>query len=386
MKRAAPVDIPAMTTADCERYFRRRGLPSLVDEHSLRRDVYGRSAPFLLLVLLFELIGTVRLEWNTWQNTLAFVAGFVAVCLAYAGLNVLRQRPWYALPQSVDVPELTFFVLVPSALALVGGTWVDALATAVGNLVLLGIIRLVVGYGLLASLWSGLARLRDELGTSLRRLIRLLPLVLIFSMALFYNTEVWQTFDRISGVADFLLAGVFVLIIITLTSFGARKEADGVLADAAAATTAATTFNRRQRRNFTTMVATTQLAQVLMVSVGTGAFFTLAGFLSITPEVRELWQITGGTWSLAVTEGGLNVVMDQTLVRVAVALAVFNGLYYAINVQVDEVYRRELVDDLSDQVREVVRVRAHYLTLLDAAPDAPAPATRLRRWRRRVRD
>lgn len=108
--------------------------------------------------------------------------------------------------------------------------------------------------------------------------------------------------------------------------------------------------------------------QVLTVAVGTLVLFAVAGYLSITPEVRELWQIEGGSWSSIYRGDGLDLVIDQTLMRVATALAAINGLYYAINVQVDQAYREELVDDLAEEVTEVIEVREQYLALIEATP------------------
>ncbi|GMA30719.1 hypothetical protein [Litorihabitans aurantiacus] len=223
-----------LTRRQCERFFRRQGLPLLVDSHSVARDVFGRSAPFLVAVVLLETITLVDREWTWWQNLLAVGGGLVAVLGLYALLNVVRGRPWATAPQSVRWPELAFVVLAPPAvaLALVAG-WRTALALAVVNVLLLLAVRFLVGLGLLATLGWGLSRVTDELGSSLRRLVRLLPLVLIFSIVLFFTTEVWQVFDRVSGQADIALGVLFGAGIVALTAVGARREAEAVILDAA---------------------------------------------------------------------------------------------------------------------------------------------------------
>ncbi|MBD5786246.1 hypothetical protein IF650_08645 [Cellulosimicrobium terreum] len=369
-------DVASLDAAACERVFRRNGLPLLVEGHSLDRDVFGRSAPFLVVVLLAELSGALRSGWPAWANVLALLGGAVLVGAAYAGLNVLRSRRWSTLPQSVGVPELAFFVLVPALLPLVfGGQWADALLTVVGNLVLLGVVRVVVGYGVLSSLWWGLARVVDELGASLLRLVRLLPLLLVFSLVLFYNAEVWQVFDRTHGIADLVLGGFFVVLIVGFVALRVPGEARAALADAADEVPGgerAARFTRAQTGNLAAMIATSQLLQVLVVSVGMGVFFMALGTLTITPEVMGLWDVDGGTWerTVALAGGpvgaGAELVVTQTLLRVSVAIATFTGLYYAISVQVDAAYREEFVDGIGTQLRHVLRTRARYL-------DLPAP-------------
>lgn len=119
----------------------------------------------------------------------------------------------------------------------------------------------------------------------------------------------------------------------------------------------------------------TQLLQVLLVSILTGVFFVVVGTLAITPEVREVWRVGGGNLWEPLAFLGADLVIDQTLLRVSVALATFSGLYYAMNVQVDAVYRTELVEDLTDRLHRVLTVRARYLELprVDPGPRrAPA--------------
>ncbi|ACQ79600.1 hypothetical protein Bcav_1341 [Beutenbergia cavernae DSM 12333] len=360
--------VDALDVAGCERLFRRHGLPLLVEGHTAGRDVFGRSAPFLVLVLLLELSRSVQLGWPTWANVLALLGALAVVMGGYALLNLARGRPWRTLPQAVDVPELAFFVLAPALAALLfGGDWRGALGIAVGNLVLLALVWLSVGYGLLSTLWWGLARIADELGASLLRLVRLLPLLLVFSLVLFFTTEVWQVFDHTGGTADVIIGVFFALLVVGLVASHAPTEARRAVAGATEGDDDAVPLRRSQLANVAAMVATTQLLQVIVVSLGTGLFFVALGTLTVTPEVRGLWDVQGGSWALELVLGDSELVLDQTLVRVATALATFTGLYYAISAQVDAVYRAELVDGIGAQLARVFAVRRRYLALLRGA-------------------
>lgn len=385
---AEPMDpVASLTSRQCERFFRRHGLPLLVDGHSVRRDVYGRSAPFLLVFMLIGTVGVLNSTWTWQQNLAASLGALVAVAGLFALLNLLRSRPWNQLPQDVGRPELTFFVLAPAVTSWVlgGNNWGSAIATVVVNLVVLAIVRVVVGLGLLSTLGWGVLRVATELGQSLLRLIRLLPLIVVFSIVLFFTTEVWQVFDSISDQADFTLAGFFLIIIVALASSGSRRETEAALAEAVEGGgdgvgsgdgvgpgSAATRFTPAQRANVVAMVATTQLLQILVVCVATFAFFVMLGALAITPEVRALWDVGGGRWSETIGFGDVALVLDQTLLRVAGALATFSGLYYGINVQVDATYRTDFVEDVGRQLHQVVEVRGHYLGLLGTAESPSA--------------
>ena len=375
---AAPPGPPAggpgtaeLDVAGCERVLRRNGLPLLLEDHSARRDVFGRSAPFLVVVLLLELTGAVNGGWTWWGNLLAVAGGAVLIAAAYVGLNVLRGRHWSTLPQDVGGPELAFFVLVPAVLPVVfGGEWRAALVTAGGNLLLLGLVWVVVAYGVGSSVWWGLARFVDELGASLVRLVRLLPLLMVFSLVLFYNAEVWQVFSRTGGAAGVILGTFFALLIVLFVGLRLPTEARGALCTAAEGVPGAADLpplTRSQRFNVAAMIGVSQLLQVLVVSAGMGLFFVALGTLTVTPEVMDLWGIDGQRVLLTFDLSGSPLVVTQTLVRVSVAIATFTGLYYAISVQVDAVYREEFVEGIGEQLREVLATRVRYLGLLGGA-------------------
>lgn len=366
--------------AGCERMFRRNGLPLLIEGHTVGRDVFGRAAPFLVLLMLASTAGAVDLSWPVWVNALAVAAAAVVVCAAFAGVNVLRGRPWNTLPQGVGIPELVVFVLVPATVSvLIGGHWKPALVIVVVNLLALVTVRYLVGYGVLATVWWGLARIADELGASLLRLIRLLPLLMLFSVVLFYASEIWQVFDQTATVSNLLLGAFFTVVILVLVLLRVPTEASAALRDAAEAVAGgedATDLTRPQRTNLYAMIGVSQLLQVLVVSAAMGVFFVALGTLTVTADTMERWGVTGGTWTNEVAIGDARLLMSTTLIRVAVAIATFTGLYYAISVQVDPTYRTEFVDGVGGQLRYVLTVRIRYRELLGTSAGSVRSADR----------
>jgi hypothetical protein len=59
----------------------------------------------------------------------------------------------------------------------------------------------------------------------------------------------------------------------------------------------------------------------------------------------------------------LNGVITEELLRVSGVLAAFTGIYFAISMLTDDVYRREFLDDLTDEMRNTFRARTEYLRL-----------------------
>ena len=55
-----------MDLEDCERRFRRAGLPMLVEDRTAREDVWTLASPVLGFVLIIEALLAVNAEWPHW--------------------------------------------------------------------------------------------------------------------------------------------------------------------------------------------------------------------------------------------------------------------------------------------------------------------------------
>ncbi len=278
-------------------------------------------------------------------------------------VNHQRGRPPLSVPDRVGPIELAAFVLVPALLPLVfGGQVTSALVTAGGNLVLLALIYGVVGIGLLSILrWAG-GRLVSQLRASLVLLTRAVPVLLIFMIVLFINTEMWQVF---SDVSDPALIGVVALFLVVGSAFVVSRLPREVRA-LEEEVGADPPLTRRQRFNVGLVMFVSQGLQVVVVAVLVGAFFVAFGVLAITPDVVETWI---GTRPHAIAG---HAALSQELVKVSSALAAFSGLYYAIAVLSDSTYRSEFLEDLQTSLHETFGDRARYLEARRAASAAAA--------------
>ena len=188
--------------AGYERRLRRAGLPLLIEDYSAWEDVFTRAVPLLSLVVTGQLLGAVDKDWPWWGNALALLGALAIVTGGVAMINRARGRKPLSVPDCVGPMELAVFVLVPALLPLVfGGQVTSALVTAGGNLLLLLLIYGVVGIGLLSILRWTAARLVSQLAASLVLLTRAVPVLLIFMIVLFINTEMWQVFSDVSDPA-----------------------------------------------------------------------------------------------------------------------------------------------------------------------------------------
>jgi len=352
-----------------EQRFRRAGLPLLIEDYSASTNVFNRAVPLLVLVFFGEMLGATSLDWSFAANVAAALGGLAILLCAGTIVNRVRGRRAFALPDDVGRIELGVFVLLPALLPLAfGGQWRSALVTAAANLALLALIYGVVGYGLLSIVRWALERLLTQLIASLALLTRAIPLLMIFSVVLFLTTEMWQVFSEASMGSLITLAVLFIAL---GTSFlvarlpgevrSLEREAGGVSPE----------LDRRQRLNVGLVLFVSQALQVLLVSLAVGAFFVVLGTLLIDAGVLESWIGSGGHVLVTIDVFGHEGVVTEELLRVSGAIAAFTGLYFAISMLTDEVYRREFLDGLTGEMRNTFRARADYLRLRSASAAGP---------------
>jgi hypothetical protein len=351
------------TQGEYELRFRRAGLPLFIEDYSATRDIFNRAAPLLALVFIGEMLGAIDLDWTVLENLGAAAAGLAILVGAFAVLNRLRGRPLLAVPETVGAPELAGFVVLPAVLPVVfGGQTTSALVTALANLLLLGLIYAVVGLGLLSMLRWAAGRLYGQLAASVVLLTRAIPLLLVFALVLFVNTEMWQACSTMPRA----FLPVVGLLLVGLGSVFLVARLPREVADIERSVDTGPPLKRRELMNVGLVMFVSQGLQVLVVSLAVGAFFVAFGALTIGPGVRDLWIGDNGNVLLTLHFLGERVQITEELLRVSGGIAAVSGLYYAIAVLTDGTYREEFLDEITGEMRETFRARAEYLELRQA--------------------
>jgi hypothetical protein len=106
-----------------------------------------------------------------------------------------------------------------------------------------------------------------------------------------------------------------------------------------------------------------QTLQVLFVSVAIGAFFVALGVLFVDQSLTASWIGQQPDVLVELHLLGDDQIVTTELLRVAGAIAAFTGLYFAISMLTDEVYRREFLDELTVEMRHSFEARAEYARL-----------------------
>jgi len=374
-----------------ERWFLQRGIPHFIHDYRATEDVFTRALPVLLLVVLLEVFGAADLEWRWWQNLLALAGGVAVLVGAWALINRLRGRAWYRRPDDVGPVELASFVILPAMLPLIFGAQLGSAAgVLVLNLVILGLVYLVASYGIIPmTRWAFVQMLR-QLGAVADLFGRALPLLLLFTVALFINTEVWQVASTLTGglylvvIAFFVVIGVAFLMVrlpaelgrlrdqlrgpeLVQACVGTPVEQHAVILDAGSdGGVAEAPLSRRQLGNVLLVLFFSQAVQVLLVTVAIAAFFFGFGLVAIRPEVVAAWlgdvdpQIVA-EWHVL----GAELQVTGALLKVSGFLGALSGFYFTVYVITDSTYREEFFTGIVDEVRQSLAVRNVYLALLE---------------------
>jgi hypothetical protein len=352
--------------AELETYeaaFRRDGLPMLTEDYSPAYDIFTRAVPLLGFVLLLELLGPVNADFSLALNIAVVLVAVALMLLALALVNRHRGRPMLSRPRKVGKVELVAFVVVPALLpGLISDHWGIAALTALFNLALLALILGVVGFGLFSILHWAFGRLLSELSRSFGLLVKAVPLLMIFSLILFLTPELWEVFAQLQGASLAILVGLFVLLGAAFLIARLPKEVESLERDAGGE---GPPLKARQRFNVGLVLFISQSLQVLLVALAVAGFFVVFGMLTINSELIEGWIKGTPDVLFGFPLGGREAELTVELLRVATALASFTGLYFAISMMTDDLYRREFLDRITDEMKQTFARRSEYLALRD---------------------
>ena len=387
-------ELTADRESEIERWFVRRGLPHFIHNYNAAEDVFTRALPTLTVVFVVELVFAADTEWSRGHNLVALLAGLGVMAAGFAIVNRLRRRRLFQRPEDVGVVELAIFVVLPALLPLViGGRLKGTLLTVGFNLIILAVVAAVVTFGIIPMIrWAALHTLK-ELGGLLRLMARSLPLVLVFSMFIFLNAELWQVADDFTAAYFWATVGVlsgvgslFVLLrlpkeVDALRRFASWREVGAALSDSPLEPEDAELLDeqpdppklsRPDWFNVGLVWVFSQGVQIVLVGLLIGLFYVVFGVFTVRLATIAQW-----TESPAVPLWTINdrLVVTTELIRVSGFIAAFSSLQFAVSAVTDDTYREEFLGDLVHGVREAFAVRALYLRMLGvtaAAPDGPS--------------
>ncbi|MFC4946970.1 hypothetical protein [Pseudonocardia sp. GCM10023141] len=378
-----------------ELWFRRRGLPLVIDRSAQASRLLQRSVPaqvVLIVLTVLVVFVEIRIALDGGPDEpldAALPAGILvlAVVVAVLALAVLAGLPitagWWT-GKAMDRLSNRSQLAVGGGVAVVSVFGVPALASAMGvypywlgvltaaaELVVL-ILLVRIGAGSIV-LWAARKSLRQlgSIGTMASRALPLLLLVVMFS---FFTGELWQAANGLSRAQLWIVVGFLSLVAIAfivatfsdeLPALRGTAVPDAALRDTPLAGEAPTgeraPLSRAEHVNVVLVLVLAQAVQIVAFSVLVFVFFVVFGTLMVTPAVQATYlgsePLTPGTLF------GVPLPMSNALIQVSVFLAAFAGLYFTASTTTDERYRRAFFQPLLDEVaiglaaRDVYRAR-----------------------------
>lgn len=388
-----PGEVDGSTIGGVERWFVARGTPHLIEQYSATEDVLTRALPTLSLVFLLEFGSALNSHWRWWQNVLAAIGGLALLLAIYGAVNRLRGLPALHRPQRVGKTELATFVVVPALVAAAFAQPRQALGVALTNVALLGLVYVVLSYGLVPLTRWAAARVFQQLGEVGGLLSRALPLLLVFVVFLFLTPEVWEVAGAmqwpvlVANLGLFVLLGVVFLLARLPTETAKLGDFDSLeslqalcggtpaagLASRLDAVPDAHPLRLRQRGNLYLVVFVSQTIQIVLVTLTLTGFFVAFGLLAVRPEVQGRWaaDVAAVDPLVAFDLLGSPAMLTPALLRVAVFLGVFSGFYVAVYAVTDDTYREQFFERVATELRQTFAVRAAYLQALGRAAAPP---------------
>ncbi len=382
----------------CERWFVRQGLPHLIHDYSASSDVLTRAAPFLAFVVFIEFFFVFGDRWTGWAQAGIFVVGLTVMAGVMALVNRIRGRRLWQLPERFGITEVLAYLGLGAIFAGLGSSnavIVDA-ALAVGlNTVLLVGAYVVTSWGLLPMVRWSVGQLWRQVGQMMTLLAKSLPILLVFSAFIFLNAEMWQVANDFTlpffGMVALLLMAVGALFVIIsvrrlavdMARFPSWADVRSRCADTPVAKLVpneeapppdSPPLGRRARFNVSLLLFVAQSIQIALVAVIVTCFYVLFGIFTVRESTLLQWttlsQVTWeGSWVVRLPLWSGELLFSRQLVLVAAFIGLFSGLQFAVSVVLDSSYRSEFAEDMTEELREALAVRAVYhRTLVTATP------------------
>ncbi|EKF23503.1 putative membrane protein [Mycolicibacterium hassiacum DSM 44199] len=367
--------------AAAESWFLYHGVPAVLPRRARWRRLWSRSAPALAGYAVFAVAGTVislaagggRVEIDddpTLTEWLIIATLVTAVPLALlAGWLVSRTlgpRTRRAAASTAVVVMVATDLAAPSP----DGRIADLLTTAAGVVAVL----VLTGLGIGSVLGWALRLAATHLAAVRHLLVRALP-VLLLTFLVFFNGPVWLMAANISRdrlwlalaflgtiAAAFAVSGMLDRVRPMVAA--GRPDADvdrlrdtpfETMPDPGPAETVP--LRRSERLNVLFVLVTTQLTQILAVSLVTGGLFFGLGLILLSPEVLTAWTHSDAREG---TIAGITLPVPQALIHVSMFLAALTFMYISARAVGDGEYRTDFLDPLVDDLRLTLLARNRY--------------------------
>lgn len=371
-----------------EHWFLRHGLPYVLRSGALLRSMWARSAPalagFSVLAVSSALVVAMtgehtvdipgrptRSEW--------FVLVIVILVLPAAtmvGAAVARLETNRSLRAAASAS-----VIVATIGALLGGPTPRVIGDLIFLVAAVALILVCTATGLGSLLGWAFRVTFENLALAGSLFARALP-VLLLTFLVFFNTLVWVMSALISRprlwLALAFLFGIAVTFLVTSTLEHVRPilNANASMVQDFSGL-AGTPFEnmpdrpkrspltRLERLNIITILAMTQIIQLMAVALVTSSIFFVLGLIVIDARMLEAWTHDTTTSGNIL---GMTFPVPQALIQITLFLTAVTFMYLAALAVSDSEYRSRFHDPLLTRLEWALVARDRYRTITHKGP------------------
>jgi len=374
-----------------ESWFLERGLPFVLTRRARWRRLWPRSAPILAaygtlqacVLPIYLITGghdvEITGEPTTSQLIVLAIIGLALPLMAIVGWLVSRSRSGRTRAGIATIAVVT----VACVAATVGG----ATDLAQGAVVVAAVL-ILTGCGVGSVVGWAVRMMLSHLATVGALVVRALPVVLLTALV-FFNTYVWLMAATISGNRLGLAMGFLVSIAAAFVISATRERVKPMLQSTAvlpndpkdterlADTPFATLpdaadcapLKRAERLNVIFVLATSQLAQIVVVAVVTATIYLILGVIILDPSLLNEWT---HTYKSTATVLGFTLPVPDSLIHMTLFLGALTFMYISARAAGDAEYRSTFLDPLIEDLHTTLIARNRYRGAVATACDVDA--------------
>jgi len=374
-----------------ESWFLERGLPFVLTRRARWRRLWPRSAPILAaygtlqacILPIYLITGghdvEITGEPTTSQLIVLAIIGLALPLMAIVGWLVSRSRSGRTRAGIATIAVVT----VACVAATVGG----ATDLAQGAVVVAAVL-ILTGCGVGSVVGWAVRMMLSHLATVGALVVRALPVVLLTALV-FFNTYVWLMAATISGNRLGLAMAFLVSIAAAFVISATRERVKPMLQSTAAlpndpkdterlADTPFATLpdaadcaplKRAERLNVIFVLATSQLAQIVVVAVVTATIYLILGVIILDPSLLNEWT---HTYKSTATVLGFTLPVPDSLIHMTLFLGALTFMYVSARAAGDAEYRSTFLDPLIEDLHTTLIARNRYRGAVATACDVDA--------------
>src|ERR1700749_1910264 len=359
-----------------ETWFLERGLPSVLTRRARWRRLWARSAPVVgsygalqaCSLAVYLVTGGPDVE-ITGEPTTSELVVLVILVLSLPLMFVVGWLVSRSRSARTRSAVATLSVLIVGCV----GTATDGASQLPQDAAVIAVVLILTGCGVGSVIGWAVRMMLSHFATVGALAVRALPVVLLTALV-FFNTYVWLMAATISGNRLGLAMAFLISIAATFVTSATRERVRPMLHSATvspkegedlADTPFATLpdapdcgpLKKAERLNVVFVLATSQLAQILVLAVVTATIYLILGLIVLSPELLNEWT---HTYKSSATVLGFTLPMPDSLIHMALFLGALTFMYISARAAGDAEYRSTFLDPLINDLRTTLIARNRY--------------------------